>query len=146
MPCPSCGKPGPDLPCPTCISHEKEMAQRASVMGQAKAIYLESGRCVGERVLSIQPVQVGGTYHSAYLPSTAYFCPYCGEIWAREIISLPPNYKPIPKTSWAVEHRACPEHGDGYLLVGKDLDNCSLSLLKREVELLFLNRGGIPRV
>lgn len=140
MPCPSCGRPGLDSICPTCVSHQKDMAARAQVVGEGQVLYYENSHIVGTRQVAVGAVSPSsGVFNSSFLPNTAYFCPICGEVWAREIYTFKFAYRPIPKHSWVVEQRACPEHGDGYLLVGKDLDSCSIDILRREVQLIFLH-------
>jgi hypothetical protein len=104
--------------------------------------YFEDGEFVGQRELITGSCSYDGQSWSGYWPHTAYFCPTCGLIWAREIRTAHFDYKPIPEDSWVIEKRRCARHGDGYLLSGltySALSDCSLPLLKREALLLCIN-------
>lgn len=70
---------------------------------------------------------------SAYWPNIAYFCPSCGELWARAVYEHHFSYKPIPQDGWRMEVRACIKCGDGTLLAGDFLDSASPELLTREL-------------
>ena len=70
--------------------------------------------------------------YSAYWPNTAFFCPLCGELWARAIFTFDFTYTPIPKETWTVTKRPCAKCGDGTLL-GEQLDGASPELLTREL-------------
>ena len=111
------------------------------VDGNATVLYFERDQPVGQREqYCCGYSHSNGTRVSAYWPNTAYFCPVCGEVWAREVLIHHFSYSPIPPNSWVVETRRCAEHGDGYLLVGKEahLQFCSAQLLAREALLLCL--------
>jgi len=63
-----------------------------------------------------------------HLPSWAFFCPRCGEIWGRVV-----RTSPAENQHWLVMQRPCVAHGDGQMLVGQDLNRCSQALLQREL-------------
>jgi hypothetical protein len=111
--------------------------------GNGTILYLEGNTLIGTRLqYCCGYAKSDGSRHSAFWPNTAYFCPTCGEIWARAILQPHFNYQPIPHFSWVTENRRCPTHGDGTLLAGfteaNHLSCCSLDLLKREALLLCL--------
>ena len=111
-----------------------------SLHGTARVRYFDHGSPVGEReAYCCGYSDTAGESHSAYWPHIAYFCPYCGEIWGREVLIPQFSYQPIPQQPWVIESRRCAKHGDGLFLTGKPLDNCSPELLRREA-LLLLNR------
>jgi len=64
----------------------------------------------------------------AHLPSWAFFCPQCGEIWGRVV-----RTEPAANQHWLVMQRQCVAHGDGQMLVGQDLTRCDAPLLTREL-------------
>ena len=102
--------------------------------------YFERDQFVGERRAYCGGVSTpSGGHHSAYWPHTAYFCPSCGEIWARAINQFEFDYEPLVPGSWVTEQRRCVECGDGYLLVGQELhlDHVSPELIQREFALLI---------
>ena len=68
---------------------------------------------------------------SAYWPHTAFFCPSCGDLWARAIFSFNFEYRPIPQEAWKVTARRCVKCGDGTLL-DDQLDNADSELITRE--------------
>lgn len=113
--------------------------------GNAILRYFERDQYIGRReVYCCGYAPASGKSVSAYWPNLAYFCPECGEIWARGIYEYGFDYQPIPPSPWVVETRRCAEHGDGYLLVGlgdsaPHLSCCSLPLLAREALLLCLH-------
>lgn len=109
--------------------------------GTATVLYLERDTPVGSRRSYCCGYRSpSGVPSSAFWPHTAYFCPHCGEIWARAIYTFDFAYAPIPRDSWVVEKRPCVEHGDGQLLFGQwDLDGCSPELLTRELLALMEN-------
>lgn len=109
--------------------------------GNAIAQYFEGNQFIGERLMYCCGYSPSTDVRvSAYWPNTAYFCPICGEVWAREILQHQFDYAPIPQKPWVVETRRCAQHGDGYLLVGKEseLRHCSTPLLAREALLLCI--------
>lgn len=114
-----------------------------SIDGNATILYFEYERPVGSRLqycCGYAPTK--GERRSAYWPCTAYVCPICGELWGREILDYHFQYSPIPKTSWVVETRRCPSHGDGTFLsgyAGDHLSQCSTELLHREALILCLS-------
>jgi hypothetical protein len=108
--------------------------------GQAVVRYLDRSRSLGTRRAYCCGLSHAGESLSAYWPNTAYFCPVCGEIWAREIYSFEFDYQPIPDQPWVVEARRCAAHGDGLLLTGKNLDQCSPEIIQREA-LILLERN-----
>jgi len=114
------------------------MTTPSSLSGIAVARYFDAGTCVGTRRLYCCGYRdTDGASHSAYWPHTAYFCPHCGEIWGREVLSHQFNYAPIPNTPWVLETRRCRKHGDGMFLTGKLLEDCSTELLQREFSILL---------
>jgi hypothetical protein len=109
--------------------------------GNATVQYFEGSTFIGTReVYCCGYAKSDGTRTSAFWPHTAYFCPHCGEVWARAIYDHHFDYQPIPQASWVVETRRCPIHGDGLLLTGylSDLTQCSRELLAREALLLCI--------
>lgn len=62
------------------------------------------------------------------LPSWAFFCPHCGEIWGRAV-----RVSPEGSMHWIVMQRPCTAHGDGQMLIGQNLDECDSAILNREV-------------
>lgn len=105
--------------------------------GTSLVRYFDSGSYVGSREqYSCGYRTASGEVHSAYWPNTAYFCPHCGEVWGREVLTHRFNYSPIPDRPWVVESRRCPKHGEGLFLTGKLLDTCSPELLRREFLIL----------
>lgn len=75
----------------------------------------------------------------------AYFCPKCGEIWARALVMA-------CDLSWTVTYRYCHHHGDGTLLFpvqyeyvyghGELNRDISLSLLVHEFLALMRKKHG----
>lgn len=119
------------------------MSSPSSPDGNATVSYFEGSQFLGTReVYCCGYASTDGKRHSAYWPHTAYFCPHCGEVWARAVYDHHFAYSPIPAASWVVESRRCPSHGDGYLLSGCNslqLSTCSRELLAREALLLCLH-------
>ncbi len=80
----------------------------------------------------------------ARLESLAFFCPQCGEIWAR----IEAADKSLP---WYAAHQPCPRHGTGSLWHSYDIGRYPIlprTLLERELELALLlreNYGGIEQ-
>lgn len=111
--------------------------------GKAKVLYLENNVPVGFREIDCSSyTSLSGTINSAAYPHTAFFCPTCGEIWARAIYDFQFSYQPLIESSWVTEIRRCPQHGDGTFLSGysgSHLENCSRELLAREALILCLN-------
>lgn len=109
--------------------------------GTATITYLERDAFVGTRTTYCGGYRGGdGVPRSAYWPHTVYFCPFCGDIWARAIWDKHFDYDPIPPDVWVIEKRPCVEHGDGQLLFAQeDLELCSPELLKRELLALMEN-------
>lgn len=105
--------------------------------GNAVVNYFEHDAYVGSRQMYCCGASSAGESFSAYWPHTAYFCPVCGDLWGREIISPEFDYAPRVHEAWTVEQRRCVEHGDGQFLVGKDLDHVSPDLLTREFHALM---------
>lgn len=64
--------------------------------------------------------------------NTCFFCPECGETWARRVFADLP-----PLQGWNVELRYCARHGDGTMLLRSqdvlDLINPSASFLTHEL-------------
>ena len=113
-----------------------------SPSGNATVLYSEGIESIGSReVYCCGYARGDGKRYSAFWPHTAYFCPHCGEIWARAVYDYHFDYQPIPAASWVIETRRCAAHGDGFLLVGREseLQHCSRELLKREAFLLCIN-------
>lgn len=110
----------------------------SELSGTAVVRYFDFSTFVGTREMYCCGYRgTDGTPHSALWPHIAYFCPHCGEVWGREVLAYKFTYSPIPPERWMVETRRCAKHGDGLFLTGKDLDNCSPELLRRELSLLF---------
>ena len=116
--------------------------------GNALVIYLENGAPIGTRLqYCCGYANSAGDRHSALWPHTAYFCPVCGEIWARVIYDYQFNYVPLVPVSWSIESRRCASHGDGTLLTGYEgehLRSCSPELLSREALILCLRNPNGP--
>jgi hypothetical protein len=100
--------------------------------GIASVQYFEAGAFIGARQMYCCGAADSGTRFSAYWPHTAYFCPVCGEIWARAIYQFEFEYAPRIHSPWAIESRRCVEHGDGTLLTEQPLELCDKELLLRE--------------
>ena len=121
------------------------MTSSEEAVGIAYVRYFEKDSFIGTREMyccGFSPGN-GAPPVSAHWPHTAYFCPVCGEIWARAVLEHQFNYAPLPaKILWSVEIRRCAEHGDGTLLIGHltDLERCSQSLLAREALALSMGR------
>jgi len=141
MPCPSCRRPmGPDTPCSTCVTAAKEIKEILRVSGKVTVQYFERDVFVGERLAHSSSMAYGGGHYSSYWPNTAYFCPTCGDLWAREIYQFHFDYEPLPKSSWVVEIRRCVRCGDGTFLAGQDIDKIeNEALLRRELAALIYN-------
>jgi hypothetical protein len=107
--------------------------------GLATITYLEGSAFIGNRRSYCCGVTTEGSAHSGYWPHTAYFCPVCGEIWARAVYTHEYDYRPLPSSPWAIETRRCVQHGDGQLLVGIPPGDCSDELVKREFAALMFN-------
>lgn len=114
--------------------------------GNAVMRYYEKDQLVGTRRLYCcgYSASAKSPVISAYWPHLAFFCPTCGEIWARGIYDYDFDYEPRSNLSalhWLVESRRCPEHGDGTLLSGylHHLSDCDKALLAREALVLSLN-------
>ena len=102
--------------------------------GIALVQYFEHDQFVGTRRTYCCSASEAGVSFSAYWPHTAYFCPKCGDLWAREIFTYEFDYAPRVRSSWAVESRPCVSCGDGQLLSGHhSLDNVDSALLTREL-------------
>lgn len=99
--------------------------------------YLEDDLPVGTRQQYCCGVLDCGTESSGYWPNIAYFCPHCGSIWGREILTHSYDYQPRIPARWVVEGRPCRAHGDGQFLVGKPLDGCDGGLIRREFAVLM---------
>lgn len=109
--------------------------------GNSRVDYFDSNnRHLGHRDQYSCGYSTGKTSHSAYWPNTAYFCPECGDIWAREIFTHKFNYQPLVTNRYVVESRPCADHGDGQLLVGKPLEGVSHAILLRELTLITLRK------
>lgn len=78
-------------------------------IGTATVLCLSESFLIGRTSLGTHQVQWFRTNSGvlAQLPSTAFFCSICGEVWGRRILQ-PEN--------WVVEDRFCLDHGDGSLL------------------------------
>lgn len=117
-----------------------------SPTGDAIVRYFEGSALVGQRRVYCCGYSAarGASPISAHWPHTAYFCPTCGEVWARAIYDYAFAYESLPSLQgllWSVEIRRCPEHGDGTLLTGhlQHLSECNLGLLQREALVLSQN-------
>jgi len=82
---------------------------------------------------------------SAFWPHTAYFCPLCGDLWGRAVMSYEFDYAPRVHGSWVVEKRPCVRCGDGQFLYdgcnpeSVFLDYSDTGLLTRELLALMEN-------
>ena len=109
-----------------------------SFSGTAIARYFLHSSLVGTRRLYCCGYRgEDGTSRSAHWPHVAYFCPKCGEIWGREVLTYQFDYAPLPDAVWVIESRRCAKHGDGLFLTGKLLEDCSDELLRRELSVLL---------
>lgn len=109
--------------------------------GNSTIQYFERGQFIGSRRQYSCGYSAAGVSYSAFWPNTAYFCPHCGEIWARAIYQHEFGYTPLVDATWITETRRCPEHGDGALLSAyyqTHLEHCSKELLHREALLLCI--------
>ena len=77
----------------------------------------------------------GGESYSAHWPSVAFFCPNCGDIWARGTVEHHFPYAPKVNTPWTLETVFCALHGNGSLIPTQQLDHADEVLLKRELSL-----------
>jgi hypothetical protein len=82
-----------------------------SYQGNATVQYFEHGRLVGSRRLYCCGAMQAGESFSAYWPHVAYVCPYCGEIWAREVYIYEFEYAPRIPEPWQIRTQPCAEHG-----------------------------------
>ena len=100
-----------------------------STSGPATIHYLD-----GDQYLGCREVYCCGynESNSAYWPNSAFFCPSCGELWARAIFDFSFDYRPIPRAAWKVDSRYCVKCGDGTLLEDS-LSGASPELLTREL-------------
>lgn len=82
---------------------------------------------------------------SALWPHTAYFCPVCGDLWGRAVMSYEFAYAPrVHDSCWVIEKRRCVEHGDGQFFAGIEpihFDFIDKSLLTREILALIEGVG-----
>ena len=81
-----------------------------------------------------------GTSYSAYWPSIAWFCPFCGELWGRNEMEYKFNYIPVLATKWRVETAACKACGGGEIFHAASAEMLSVigpDLLRRELEILL---------
>lgn len=144
MPCKQCGKHGIEGFCSTCQTFFKEESDRKRVSGMATYLYFEDKQLIGQRTAHVAGYKAPSGYHTSMAFHTAYFCPVCGEIWARVLFQPSFNYEhPEGPVLWSTETRRCAAHGDGYLLVGLEsqLSHIEGRILRREALLLCLNRG-----
>lgn len=113
----------------------------SSPSGNSTVMYFEGPTFVGSREAYCCAVANGVEIASGYWPNTAFFCPTCGEIWARAVYDHHFDYAPKIASPWMTEARRCPQHGDGTFLSGYSGDHllsCSTELLHREALLLCL--------
>ena len=96
--------------------------------GNATILYFEAEALVGRQVVYCCGA---GNGRSAYYPNLAWFCPVCGQLWARAIYDFVFRYTPIPRTAWLIASRPCVPCGDGRLL--DDLEGADHDLLTREL-------------
>lgn len=111
------------------------------VVGSATVQYFEGSRYVGDlRHYCAGYRSPGGKLSSCLWPHKAYFCPKCGELWARAVYQYEFDYSPLlSEVEWTVTTRRCPRHGDGQFLSGlSEFEHCSDDLLRREVLVLLL--------
>ena len=109
--------------------------------GNSTVLYFENSTLVGKRETYCCGYSNSRETVSGYWPNTAFFCPTCGEIWARAVYDHHFQYQPAPQASWITEGRRCPQHGDGTFLSGysdQHLSSCSTELLHREALILCL--------
>ena len=105
--------------------------------GMAEVIYSTGTQTIGTREVYCCGASDSGKTFSAYWPHTAYFCPFCGQVWARAQYFHRFNYSPRVDQPWAIEIRKCLSHGDGQLLVGQPLDGCDAGLIAWEFRALM---------
>ena len=120
-----------------CIKH---YAECENLSGTSVVRFFERDVFVGEyEQYSAGYSDGAGKRYSGYWPHVAYFCPTCGELWGRAIITHQFPYKPIPSAQWRVVDRRCVGCGDGQFLIERaQLDNVSPELLSREFQVLLL--------
>lgn len=85
--------------------------------------------------------------HSCYYPNRIFFCPVCGDVWAREVWQFEFPYSPRPHLpSWVSESSPCEAHGGGLLLPDTlgDPSSYSPQLLRRESLVLIRQTERIP--
>lgn len=69
---------------------------------------------------------------SAILFHQAYFCPVCGEIWLRRVITSHESYTRGP-VEWAVRTIRCQAHGDGLIIQPSEDLMFPVEVLKHDV-------------
>ena len=69
---------------------------------------------------------------SAILFHQAYFCPVCGEIWLRRVITPHESYTRGP-VEWAVRTIRCQAHGDGLIIQPSEDLQFPIEVLKHDV-------------
>ena len=103
------------------------------------ARYLVGGKYVGTRQVYHAPCSTGSDSRSGFWPHTAFICPVCGELWAREIQEHGAEYHPWVADNWRAELRACVQHGDGTLIPPTfPLEFVSPELLAHDAFILLL--------
>lgn len=136
MPCEVCNSPQVSSgKCPVCTEH---YAKWENISGTSVAQFFERDVFVGECTQYSAGVEYTGKRYSGYWPNVAYFCPCCGELWGREILTHKFKYCPVPQEEWKVTERACADCGDGQFLTDRPLEQASFELLLREFQVLLL--------
>ena len=115
------------------------MTNSRDLSGTSLAQFFEHEQFVGEILQYSCGVQsAGGGSHSGYWPHRAYFCPVCGELWGREILTHHFTYRPLPSEEWVVVTSPCAEHGGGeFLSLHPSIEQANLAILTRELLVLL---------
>ena len=123
-----------------CAVCTKYYAEWEAVSGLSLVQFFERDVFVGElQQYSCGYTDGAGQRHSSHWPHLAFFCPACGELWGRAILTHQFSYKPTLSAAWRVVERLCVDCGDGQLLSKReDLGSVSPELLSREFQVLLL--------
>lgn len=87
------------------------MKFREAFDGHAAASWYEKNRLIGVGREYLCGASQGGVSFSAYWPHSAFFCPVCGEIWARKVFEYEFNYRPLSSSPWTCLTKNCDKHG-----------------------------------
>ena len=138
MPCEVCKSP--QASSGLCSVCKKHYAEQENISGTSIVQFFERDVFVGDlQQYSCGYADGAGRRHSCHWPHIAFFCPSCGELWGRAILTHRFFYNPTIPNAWQVVERSCVECGDGQFLSEKeDLGSVSSALLFREFQVLLM--------